>query len=333
MVRLAPEIRDAAEKYVRLRLSNMRGLDLNVFDFDYDLTWAALFITSEGKVLGRFGGRDGESANKYRTLLGLRHALEQGLQTYHEQRKEKQTKPLPPRRAENYEVGQKLSPRSCIHCHHVHEFQRAEAMEKGTWHPRQEYRYPDPRSLGLEMDAEQGNRLIAVKDGMALLKGDVLLSIDDKRVHSYADIVTALDRAPESGSLSLRIARGAKQSKAELSLEPGWKTKTDISWRWSLKTLEPEPPVSGEDLSLPERRLLGIASEKLAMRQGPFLSQRARQAGVQIGDVIVGVDGSMPLMTARQFDVHFRLFLRDRKEVELNLLRGKEKVRVLVKVR
>jgi hypothetical protein len=42
---------------VLLEIDNMRGVNLNVFDFDYDLTWAALFLNSDQRVLGRFGDR------------------------------------------------------------------------------------------------------------------------------------------------------------------------------------------------------------------------------------------------------------------------------------
>ncbi len=60
-----------------LKLGNMRGLDLNLFDFDYDLTWAALMFDDQGHVLGRFGGRDAETPGKYHSLPGLRYSLEQ----------------------------------------------------------------------------------------------------------------------------------------------------------------------------------------------------------------------------------------------------------------
>jgi hypothetical protein len=41
-----------------VRLVKITGVDLNVFDFDYDLTFAVFFLNAQGKVLGRYGGRD-----------------------------------------------------------------------------------------------------------------------------------------------------------------------------------------------------------------------------------------------------------------------------------
>ena len=47
-----------AGDFVLVRILNMRGVNLNVFDFDYDMTWAALFLNAQEKVLGRYGSRD-----------------------------------------------------------------------------------------------------------------------------------------------------------------------------------------------------------------------------------------------------------------------------------
>ena len=79
MARLDSRIAGAARQFVLLRLTNMRGVDLDLFEFDYDLTWMAFFLNAEGKVYGRFGGRDPDSATKYLRLPALRHALEKAL--------------------------------------------------------------------------------------------------------------------------------------------------------------------------------------------------------------------------------------------------------------
>ena len=41
VVRLDPRIAALAGDFVLARVTNMRGVDLNVFPFDYDLTWYA----------------------------------------------------------------------------------------------------------------------------------------------------------------------------------------------------------------------------------------------------------------------------------------------------
>src|SRR5262249_50242317 len=102
----------------------MRGVNLEVFDLDYDTTWAALFLGADETVHGRFGGREPASAGKYLSLAGLRYALGEALVRHHSApagpvrlRKAAQT-------PEQYPAAKQLAPRSCIHCHNVYDFRR-----------------------------------------------------------------------------------------------------------------------------------------------------------------------------------------------------------------
>src|SRR5688500_3864463 len=108
VARLHPEIKFVAERFVLLKIGNMRGLDLGQFDFDYDLTWAALMFDPQGNVLGRFGGRDADTPGKYHSLRGLRHALEHAWQKF--ERGEQKPPPRPVgsgRRIEEYPGAQR----------------------------------------------------------------------------------------------------------------------------------------------------------------------------------------------------------------------------------
>ncbi len=105
-----------------------------------------------------------------------------------------------------------------------------------------------------------------------------------------------------------------------MTLADGWR-KTDISWRWSLRGLDPPPWVHGDDLSAEEKQALGLGANRLAFRQGPFVSEPARQAGIRQNDVILGIDGKMLEMTSRQFAGYVRLNYRVGDRVTYNLLR------------
>ena len=76
MVRLEQSIAGVAREFVRVRALNMRGVDLEVFDFDYDLDWYALILTPDEQVIGRFGGHDATEGTRYRTFAGLRRLHE-----------------------------------------------------------------------------------------------------------------------------------------------------------------------------------------------------------------------------------------------------------------
>ena len=80
------------------------------------------------------------------------------------------------------------------------------------------------------------------------------------------------------------------------------------------------------------RKQLGLDARQLAYRHMNFLTPAGRHAGLQANDVIVGLDDQTPTMTARQFEMHIRLHYRVGQEITFNVLRGKERVSVRLKL-
>jgi hypothetical protein len=326
-----------ARQFVLLRVTNMRGVDLDLFDFDYDLNWMAFFLDPDGRVLGRYGGRTPESATQYRTLAGLRYALAEALAA-HQRRPPSPARsaPGPARTVEQYPAAQRLGPRSCVHCHHVHEFRREALQSEGKWKRDDFWIYPVPENVGLTLDPDQGNRARGVLPGSAaarlgLRQGDIVTTLNDLPVASFADVQYALHRAPAQGHVAITWQRGDRALSGRLDLPADWR-QTDVSWRWSLKSLQPAPGVHGEDLTPQEKKALGLAARRLAFRQGGFVTPAARHAGVQINDVIIGADHRPLEMTARQFDVWVRLNYRVGDELTLNVLRAGQRVDLRLKL-
>jgi serine protease Do len=320
---------------VLLRPTSVRGLDLNVFDFDYDLNWCALFFSPEGAVLGRFGGRDADTAGKYHSLKGLRHSLEQALAQFHNGEVRPPARGTP-RRAEDYPAATRLTANACIHCHHVYEFRREAMQEARTWKTEEVWVYPQPQNVGLTLDIDEGNRVVRVRLGSAAAQagvqvGDRLRSVGGMTVASIADVQYALHRAPREGRVAIAWQHNGNARTAELELAAGWK-KTDVSWRWSLKSLSPAPGVQGDDLTPAEKKARGLPADALALRQQAFLSPAARHAGVKIHDVIIGVDDYRPAMTARQFEAYIRLTYRVGDVVTFRILRGTERLDLPLKL-
>ena len=318
-----------------MRLTNVRGLDLNVFDFDYDLTWFAFFLTPDGQVLGRFGGRDADTPGKYHSLKGLRYSLEQALSRYRET-PWPVVKPAPPRRVDDYPGIARFTRQACVHCHHVYELRREAMQQAGTWKTDEVWVYPEPQNVGLEMDTDQGDSILTVRPESAaaeagLRAGDVLRSLGAERVRSIADLQYALHRSPVAGKVAAHWKRGDRSMHGEIILGRGWR-HTDVSWRWSLKSLSPSPGLHGDDLTAEERRERGLSPRGLALRQGNYLSTTASQAGVRFNDVIVGIDGRPLEMTARQFEAFIRLNYKVGDVVNLDLLRGRERLTLSLKL-
>jgi hypothetical protein len=336
LARLHPDIKQAAERFVLLKIGDMRGLDLGLFDFDYDLSWAALMFEPGGNVLGRFGGGDAGSPEKYHSLKGLRYSLDQAWAEFERAAPAKPKSIRSGKKVEDYAGAQRFSPKACFHCHNVHEFRREERIAAGIWTKELEWVYPEPANLGLTLEADQGNKVRLVGPGSfaaaaGIQAGDVLRRIDGRSIASIADLQYALHHAPETARITMAWQRGTKNLEANIHLPSGWR-QSDISWRWSLKSLKPMPQVQGEDLSPAERAALGLTERRLALRQSGFVPLAAQQAGIRIGDVIVGVDGKHLDMTARQFETYMRLNYQVGDVVQYDVIRGGERLRVAVKL-
>src|SRR5262249_58844249 len=76
------KIKDVADKFVRVRLPRIDDSDLNLFEFDYDLTFMVFFLNAGERIYGRYGGRDGRGPDTRMSLAGLHHAMGAALDTH-----------------------------------------------------------------------------------------------------------------------------------------------------------------------------------------------------------------------------------------------------------
>lgn len=312
-------------------------MDLNVFDFDHDLTWAVFFLHPDERVYGRYGGRDAADAEARLSLDGLRHAMRAALDLHRAGAQD-----VPPRKtgapllAENYPAV-KRTRGECIHCHQVKEAQRELAKAQGSWDRDDRWVYPLPENLGLSLAVDVGNRVRAVKPGTPAAKaglqpGDLVNRLNGFPVASFADAQYALHRAPRAGTVPITWGRGGRALKAELELPEGWR-KTNLTWRPSLLDILPSFPLYGDELTATEKAKLGLSPERLAFRQQNEVPKNAEAAGVQGGDVVVGVDDQPLEMTLEQFLGYMRRNYLVGDRVVLNLVRGGRRVDVPLTLR
>ncbi len=312
-------------------------MNLQVFDFDYDLVWAGFFVNAEEKIYGRFGGRGAESAEEYLSLAGLRYAMQQALAAH-----QRQPAARPVAAAarsvtvEQYPAAKRVKGNACIHCHQVYDFRREEAQAAGKWRREDPWVYPLPENVGLRLDKDQGDRLKSVlpnspADHAGLRCGDILKTINNVRVASFADVQFALHRAPARGEIAISWENNGKHVAGVLKLAEGWR-QTDLSWRASTRRLGPPPCVHGEDLSIEEKKALGLPAKALAFRQGNFVSTAARQAGIRQNDIILGIDGKALEMTVGQFCVYIRLNYQVGDRVTFNILRDGQRLDLPLKL-
>jgi hypothetical protein len=336
VARLDGPLRSIAKDFVLVRVTRMREVDLSLFDFDYDLTWMGFFLSPREKVYGRYGGRDAGPADARVSIAGLRYALEAALK-WHRSEPQANLAPVAPRSKRtvaDYPAFRRLPANACIHCHQVYDLRRESLQAEGKWSADEIWVYPQPENIGLTLDIDRGDRVSAVVPHSpaalaGLRSGDRIAVVNGAPIASIADLQYALHRAGKARSLEISRQRDGHEEATSLELPADWR-KTDVSWRWSLRGLDPIPPVRGNDLNTAEKAALGLGPKRLAFRQGPFVTPAAEAAGIRQNDVVIGIDGKELDMTERQFAAYIRLSCKVGERLTINLLRAGRRIDVAV---
>ncbi|MES2461644.1 MAG: PDZ domain-containing protein, partial [Armatimonadota bacterium] len=237
------------------------GLDLSLFQYDTDQSFAVFLLNADGTIYGRYGTRsEPERAKEDVSVEGMAKALEGALALH---KKYPANKALlvgkhgsPPEFAhpEEYpslqnrytsllDYGGKVVP-SCIHCHMISEAKHTVALKRGQITDSVLFPFPHPRSLGLILDPKQQPTVLRTEPGSdaaraGFLAGDRLQTLEGQNLLSTADIQWVLNTAPEKGTtLQAGILRGGKLRNLTLTLSPGWRRRDNFSWRvstWGLR--------------------------------------------------------------------------------------------------
>ncbi|GBD35277.1 hypothetical protein HRbin36_00386 [bacterium HR36] len=224
------------EQFICVRILQMNGVDIGLFQFDYDLTWAAFFLNAQEHIYSRYGGRDAEDAERRMSLAGLKYTMRLVLAAH---RSGEGNAPMQERPILPVEKAFPVKGKGCLHCHQVYEGLRKEARRQGTFRVEMLWVYPLPENIGLVLEIDAGNRVQRVlprspAEQAGLQAGDILVRIHGVPIRSQADCMYALHLAPQQGELTLQFQRGQQLRKAVLCLPYGWK-KSDYSWRPSMR--------------------------------------------------------------------------------------------------
>jgi hypothetical protein len=355
-----PRVRPLLEKFVRVRVVGTNGLDLSLFQFDYDQSFAAFILNADGTVYGRFGTRS------HRTewlgdvsVGGLAKALAGALELHASYPANKDSLagkrgPAPlfekPEKFPNLEgkYGAALDYRgnvvkSCIHCHQIGDAIKEHYRAAGRPIPDEVlFPYPHPKSIGLVLDPEERAKVKSVTAGSLAAKagfetGDEIASLAGQPLLSIADVQWALHNTPAGGGdLKATVKRGGKQVELSLALPPGWRRKDEINWRsssWGLRRM-----ASGglllESASPAERAKAGVKEGEMALRVkhvGEYGAHAAaKKAGFKAGDLVVSFDGRSDLVREADLLAHGASAKKPGDKVDVVVLRGADRLTLTI---
>ncbi|MCI0343470.1 MAG: PDZ domain-containing protein [Planctomycetales bacterium] len=353
MVRPPAEFVEAAKDYVCVRVLDMAGVDLGVFRFDYDLTFAALLMNGDGTIYRQYGGRDGGPAEARLSIASLVRAMKETLADHEEYGKSpRPPKPAPVRAIEQIpamarQIKAGKAPK-CFHCHMVNESERRTAQDAKRWSRDSIWLWPDPARVGLALDPADQTLVkeIAARSPAAaagLRAGDRLARVGGRRVRTIADVQWVLEETPfAGGTLPLAWERGGEAKEGKVALRPGWRVGSplDLSWRASMWGLSPKPGFGGPRLSPEDVAKAGLPAGAFAFRvqyivdwgDEAHTGRNAAKAGIKKGDLVLSAAAKADFESELHFQAWFRLTQQAGKTCEIEVLRGgkREKIRLPV---
>jgi serine protease Do len=353
-----PDLAPLLQQFVCVRVINANALDLSLFQFDYDLSFSTVFFNGDGTVYGRYGSWTHQKNAQDKTTVGYKKALEAALAIHRGYPSNKtalagkQGGPSPFKTAVDMPtiVGKyKLDlnwdgkvVQSCVHCHQIGDAFRASYRDQNKPIPTEWiYFWPATETIGVTMAADHAARIESVENSSIAAKsglqaGDDLVSLGGQPLISIADVSWVLHRAPESGTLSAIVRRSGVEKSLSLVLPTEWRRKSDISKRvstWPMRGMATGGLVL-EDLADPERSQRQLGKDKMALFikfVGQYNKHAAgKNAGFQKDDLIVEIDGLTQRLTESELIGHLLQKHPVGDRVKATVLRGKERVDLML---
>jgi serine protease Do len=316
-----PAIKNLLTKFVRVRQISTNGLDLALFQYDYDQSFAVFFFNADGTIYGRYGTRSHRTEWKEDVSVeGLANAMRATLDMHRDFSNAREK--LAGKKGPNPEFSRPellsslkdkftseldyngLVAKSCIHCHQIGDAIKDSHRKRSTQLPLEVlFPYPNPKIIGLNLNPKECATVRSVtSDSEAaesgIQAGDRIREAQGQPLISIADLQFVLHNLPaQATDLELVVSTGNASRTVTMKLPNDWKSRDDISWRastWELRRWG----LGGmfvETCSNEERAKLKVGNSKMALKirhVGEYAPHDvAKLAGFRNGDILVSVNG------------------------------------------
>ena len=329
----------------------MADVDLAQFQFDYDLTWAAMFMNADGTVYGRFGTRSIEGAMAHISVDALKNAMSRALDLhagypanvalFADKRgpdpRWRRALDIPALKRRFGERSEEQTERKgCIHCHNVHDGWNETAQRAGTFDTDTMWKYPLPNNVGMAIDVDYGNIVEDVVEGSfaataGIETGDVVMSMNGQPIISQADMQWVLHHTEPQSEVEVVVRRDGETTTKTLSVSGEWK-RSNVVWRASFTSIRPHLWVRSPELSAEEKAELGLAEDALALKVSKIWANAARRAGLRVDDVIVDAGGHTASMGDGEFKIWLKLNYKDGDSLPTTVLRDGQRVSLVIPI-
>ena len=314
------DLKPLMDQFVRVRIINANALDLSLFQFDYDLSFTAMFFAPDKTILGRFGSWSHQKDAQKNSVETFKQALEKALEVhknFNELKPSLVAKQSKPSRFKNPTEMPALKGKfqskldwngkvvkSCVHCHQIGDSIRFTYREANQAVPLNWiYPFPDMEVTGAALAEDDALKLASVAKGSpadkaGLQPGDIITHLDGTPMISSADISWILHNLPDRATVSVGLLRDGSPVATKLALPGNWRTLSNIERRggsWPMRAMA-FGGMKLEELPDDEKKALGIPAGKMALiakHVGQYGNHAlAKKEGWMKGDVLVSVSGS-----------------------------------------
>lgn len=323
------KLKSLQKEFIRLRIVNMKDVDIGLFEFDFDTTFAIFILNHKEQIYLRYGSHDDRSAYSFLSIRSLNYALEEGLDLHKDWKKGKLKLPDRPKKklSNSYpEVKKVINKGKCVHCHQVASGQNmARIKSPGFDKKKHVWIYPDPMKFGLTLDPNTGHK-VKKTDGSAkkagLKKNDVIVKIGDRLTRTFTDIQYALHKAPmDARKISMTVLRKKKEVTIDVELPEHWRV-TNINKRSMGHNITPFPGFWARDLNSKQKRKFKMKSTGFASEITKFwVNTNGKKAGLRVGDIIYEVDGVKQSPLATNVMIYIRLNYKAGDQIKVKALR------------